>query len=1080
MGTLQPSDVLSQREFQVAERYARGENFRDIAEGLGIAPSTVRTHLAKIYRKLGVSTKVALAEALRVGPHDQTPDVGPLDPVPRSPARRQIASVAYLFVDGFVELARTAPPEDIRTHADTLRKSVSAVALDHGAQVLSHGGGAYALVFGFPQSKEHDAEAAARAAICLQSSSNNLEGTGQIAALSAKIAIFTGHVVVPPRKAGAAAPALDQIVAGFVDIAAEMARTADADRIMACPKTRAAVTVGDFEAATDGSENSVLLRLNDHRTRFRADTLPDHNTFVGRKLEIEMLGELHASCCAGSGQAAQIVGEAGIGKSRLIQEFLHRIQQDGDRVLVAQCDPMDRAQPFAPVRRLLLQIAARKETEAAALREVWGPEQEDSAMLDVAIGEILGDPALGGDLAARSSPELRRARAFDALDALLWRNALNGTLMFACEDVHWADPTSREWLDRLSGSIGNAPILLLTTSRPVGGTHALVGSDVVTLNLRPLTKEQSKALIVAQPESSVLTDERRVQIAERAEGVPLFLEELLRASVALKEIKDVPDTLTGAVRARFDISGDSSVLVEAASVFGRRFETADVAAILKKDPGEVDEELDRIRDTKVIVPVFGADPGHFQFRHALLRDFAYGQLTRERLAMLHKRAAGVLKKKPGAPPVLIAEHLAASGQKSEAAGQFLQAAGIAVGRAANREVIDICERVIALADGLATPAEQLGIELNARILMGVAMQALYGYSAPDVLENYRKARDLCEIAGAREELFPVLRGLFVYNLLAGKLREAYRLALQLIDMADRTGTREHFIESRFALGQIKIYHREDIDEGLALLQAAAERYDTADSARHVRTYGQDPGAFSLALSLFTLVAMGRFEEARQTILAANDLAEQVGHPMSRAAVLVFSSWALHMMKEPDRAVHYAEHARELGRQQLLPAFEFWGDVMHAAAIGDVAPVAQKLGFYEGSGMKFTVVIIVPLLAEQALEAGDIALASEMNRRALDLLATDEAEPCMSAQAYRIAARVDAALGDMAARDAWLERAWAATQATGSHFFAVLVATDALALGLSSEPWTGRLSDALRPVASQLPKALRERAERLLQ
>lgn len=190
---------------------------------------------------------------------------------------------------------------------------------------------------------------------------------------------------------------------------------------------------------------------------------------------------------------------------------------------------------------------------------------------------------------------------------------------------------------------------------------------------------------------------------------------------------------------------------------------------------------------------FGRSRGGFTTKiHALLRDIAYAQLTQDRLVRLHKGAAGVLKSRSGTRPILIAEHLAASGQHSEAIGQFLQAASITVGRAANLEVIDMCNRVIAMSGNLPAPPEQLGAELNARIQMGVAMQALYGYSAPDVLENYRKARDLCEIAGACEELFPVLRGLYVYNLLAGNLREAYRLALQLIDMADRTGTREHF------------------------------------------------------------------------------------------------------------------------------------------------------------------------------------------------------------------------------------------------------------------------------------------------
>lgn len=152
-------------------------------------------------------------------------------------------------------------------------------------------------------------------------------------------------------------------------------------------------------------------------------------------------------------------------------------------------------------------------------------------------------------------------------------------------------------------------------------------------------------------------------------------------------------------------------------------------------------------------------------------------------------------------------------------------------------------------------------------------------------------------------------------------------------------------------------------------------------------------------------------------------------------------------------------------------------MIHGAITGNVPPVEQVLGFYDGSGMKFTVVIVLPLLAERALETGDISTAAEMNGRALDLLATGEAEPCMSAEAYRIAARIEAARGDEAAGQEWPERAWAATQATGSHFFAFLTATDALGAGFPADPWQQRLNGTLRHVSSQLPEVLIERAER---
>ncbi|UMA66238.1 AAA family ATPase [Roseivivax marinus] len=1060
---------------QIAERYALGENFREISDGLNIAPSTVRTHLAKVYRKLDVSNKVALAEVLRPPVPDVAAEPASSDTVKRVPARRTTATVAYLFVERFAVAAQSASPEDVRDFADAIRRTVADVARAFEAEHLSHGAAAHALVFGFPQAQELDAETAARAAISLRCALSEQSSPDPFGHLAPQIALYTGHVVVPPRRAGAAAPKLEQVVAGLVDIAAEMARKCEPGTVRVCPRTRSAIPVGDFEGDAGSASTAVLIGLREQRFRSGSEGTRAGSRFVGRTLELEMLDELHATCAERFGQTAQIVGDAGIGKSRLIQEFLARIDKAGQRVLVMQCDPLDLVEPFAPVHRMLRTIADPAAPKETAMRALWADTSVAAETLGIAIGEILGDPAIGGDLAARSSPERRRACTFDALDALLWSHAGQALLVVVCEDLHWADPTTLEWLGRLSIVIGNAPIFLLTTSRPRHGAAPLVGSDVATITLRPLTASQSAALIATLPGATELAGDIVDRIVNRSDGVPLFLEELFNASLSLDTAADVPDSLTGALRARFAISGEPITIVEAASVFGQSFEVADVAAILKSDPAEVEDRLTGIRDAKVIMPAFGSGAGQYQFRHALLRDFAYSQLTRDRLAALHARAATVLTKKPGAPALMIAEHLAASGQTADAAGRYLQAAGIAVGRGANREVIDICGRVIALCADLPSVPDRVGTELQSRILMGVAMQALHGYSHPSVLDNYRRAHELCEMAGARTELFPVLRGLYVYNLLAGNLRESHRLALQLTDMAERLGTREHLTEARFALGQITAYHCDEIEDGLSLLREAAELYDGSMSAHHVRSYGQDPGVFSLALSLFPLVAMGRFSEVRQTIRTANDLAERTGHPMSHAAALVFSSWACNAMSDGNQALVFADQACALGRTQLLPSFEFWGEAMRAVALGDVAQVARKLEFYDASGMKFTIVIILPMLAERALDAGEVGTAVDVNRRALDLLATDEAEPCMSAEAYRITARIEAAQGRTEARNALLDKAWSLTEATGARFFGLRTAAQALAFDLPCDPWKGRLAQSTEDISSELPASIRDRA-----
>jgi DNA-binding CsgD family transcriptional regulator len=1075
------SGRLSRRELEIAGRYADGEGFRQIADQLHLAPSTVRTHLQRIYRKLEVSSKIELGRALRADAGETLPG-GPGQVAVDTTLHHQRLTLLYVFLDGFTDFARSAEPERLAGMVAALTDAVVAVVEPLEGRLIRRAGSSLVAGFGLRRAKETDAESAALAAMALLDCLPMRLAAIGLPPLDPRLALLSGDALLPAGGAGADP---DAFVGTLIDIAGELARSAEAGRIVACARTAALARTAIVRPTGSNSADAIheLIAVGAGPTRFDLRRRRGMARLVGRQSEISVLLELLERSAEGVGQMALISGEAGIGKSRLVSEFLARLGDRGARALVVQCEPFDRSRPFAPLLRALLHRVA---SEGAApvdagdgLRRLWRATDFDPTELALALAELRGQALTDWGPWTRTSAERRRAVAMAALDTLV-RGRANGTVaILVIEDLHWADPTTLEWIERLQQQVETAPVCILATQRAGGGMRSDLGEHVTRIVLKPLTAVQVVELIGAHAGGRDLSAESVDGIAARAEGVPLYVEELARAALDGAGRSAIPRSLEAALAARLDIPPEAHALAAAAAVVGRDFGVAELAVVLGEERSGLERALVPLVQAGIVTPVLGAAGGYYRFRHILLRDAAYARLTDERRRELHGRMAAALASDPEASQQVQAQHLEAAGRLEAALACWLAAAGDAVGRAANREVIDICERIIDLARDIAEPAARLSIELAARVLLGVALQATEAYVGDRLHANYRMAHELCERAGARPELFAVLRGLYVYNLLTGQLRRAHRLAIQLNDLAERTGESGHLVEARFALGQVMIYHGKDIRHGLDLLTDGAERYVVAEHAGHAHSFGQDPGVFCLGLALFPLVALGEFEAARAVSRRALALAERIGHPMSRAAALVFGGWAAFMMADRERAGLYAQTAMAVSREQLLPAFGAWGDMLTCIIERNLAGFERGLAFYDQSGVRFSGMMLVPMMAEAALDAGDPAMARRLMVRASQWLQSPEEEPCFAIEALRIAGRIAHAAGDATGRDRAFARSLAHAEATGARFFALRAVTDAALAGARGADWPALLRGGLGLLGPALPTPDRLRAERAL-
>ena len=448
-----------------------------------------------------------------------------------------------------------------------------------------------------------------------------------------------------------------------------------------------------------------------------------------------------------------------------------------------------------------------------------------------------------------------------------------------------------------------------------------------------------------------------------------------------------------------------------------------------------------------------------------MRDTAYTSLVRWNRRELHGRIADALQRDPEAPAEIVATHLEGAGRFAAAVRRWMEAAAASVARSANLEAIRSCDRALALLQEMQEISAAVSLELEIRVLRGVALQATQGYASPEVADNYHRARQLCAAAGSRAELFPVLRGLHVYYLLAGQLREAHRLAQELTAIAEREGERAQLLEARVALGQTLAYHTDEVRHGRDMLLNAARLYDSSMHSGHAYRFGQDPGVFSLILSALPSMVLGEIAQAKRDIAAGVALARRVRHPLSLAAAYVFAAQVHLFLRDREKARAWAEWALAVANDQALPFFAGWAEIV--LGVASLPPNRERIdrgaAMYPATGTRFSASGTLTTAAESALSTGDVARARRLLEGPLQTARSEDREAYLAAETLRVHALTAAAEGKLSTAESAINEAWQTAQAAGACFWALRVATSAMERGLTGAPWPDRLRSSLNGI-----------------
>ena len=664
------------------EQYA--QTFRDNAIDADVLCDLTDEHLRELGLPLGARLKLLRAVAT-LGISEQTPaspEITP--PAPRTDAERRYLTVMFCDLVGSTGISARLDAEEWRDLVGAYLDAASAAVTEMGGRVAKKLGDGLMALFGYPVAQENDAERAVRAALSIQRALAEMNrknaGTGK-PALNARIGIETGPVVVD---------AAGEIFGDAPNVAARVQGLAEPGAVLVTARVQRQVA-GLFVAEERGihtlkgvPEPMGLLRLIRASGGGRRAGARNLTPLIGRDDETALLTRRWERARQGNGQLVLIVGEPGLGKSRLIEEFHARLSETPHTWVEWSCSQLLQNTPLHPIaewgRQRFGGADVPAERRLADLESSLAQVKLDPGENAPLLAPLLDIPLPKGRAPTLAPEELRR-RQLAALTNWVMAGAKVQPVVLAFEDLHWADPTTLDVLRGIAERGALAPLFIVATTRPEFRPPWSMRSHHGTVSLAPLDRAQVRDMVAELAARDALPKEVVEDVAARTGGVPLFVEEVTRLLLERGEqggIQAIPPTLQQSLAARLDRLGPAREVAQIGSVIGRGFSYALLRDVAGMGDTPLQAALERLGEADIVL-VQGQPPeSDYRFKHALIQDAAYENLLKSRRQVLHRRVAEILRDRfadtAAAEPEILAHHFAQAGM-TEAAIEWWGTAG---------------------------------------------------------------------------------------------------------------------------------------------------------------------------------------------------------------------------------------------------------------------------------------------------------------------------------------------------------------------------------------------------------------------
>jgi class 3 adenylate cyclase/predicted ATPase len=959
----------------------------------------------------------------------------------RSPEaeRRQLTVMFCDLVDS-TRLSSQLDPEDWRDVVRAYQRVCTEVIQRYDGHIAQLLGDGLLVYFGYPQAHEDDAQRAVRTGLgiieAVGALNTRLEQDKGIG-LAVRLGVNTGLVVVGEM---GGAGRQEQLALGEIPNVAARIQGLAAPNTLVVSSATSRLIQGYFECQDMGAQalrgvtESMrvyhVLRESGARGRLDVAVTRGLTPLVGRELEVALLRERWEQAKSGHGHVVLLSGDAGIGKSRLVQMLKEHIAHEPH--MLWECRSLSYFEntalfPLTDLFQRLLQFQA-EDTPDAKLGKLAQMLSQFRLPLEETVplfAPLLSLPIPEDHYPLLNlSPQRQRQKTLETIVMLLQEHAERHPVLFIVEDLHWTDPSTLELLNLIIEQIPTTSILTVLTCRPHFQPAWHHRSYITEMTLNHLSHTQVEQIVTGVTDGKTLPREVLAQIVEKTDGVPLFVEEMTKAVVEsghLKEVDDhyaltgslstlaIPTTLQDSLMARLDRLVTAKAIAQYAAVIGRQFAYDLLSMVSQLDAATLQRELGRLVEAEIVYQRGLPPQATYVFKHALIQDAAYQSLLKSARQQYHQRIAQVLEAHfldtTVTQPELIAHHYTEAGLTEKAVHYWHQAGQSAVQRSAYVEAIAHLRQGLALLEMLPETPDRIRREVDLHIALGSSLAVTKGQAAPEVEQTFIRAQHLCQHLDDPHQLFSVLHGLWYYYFGRAELQTAHALCEQLLTLAQHVQDSTTMLvtahaalgRTLFFLGEPALAHTH-FTQGMAL-------YDLSQHHASVFHPGRDSGVRIFAA--WTLWYLGYPDQGLARSQEALTWAQQSARPFSLGFALSFAAVFHQLRREVRCTQERAEASLNVATDQGFPYWRGRGSVLRGWALAyqgqaqaGIEQISQGMMAWRATGGELMRPYYLALLAEAHGIIGDPEPGLKVLKEALALVDTT-GERWYESEIYRL-------------------------------------------------------------------------------
>ena len=889
-------------------------------------------------------------------------------------AERRRLTVMFVDLVGSTELSDRLDPEDlghvIRGYQDIVDRAVARFE----AHVAQYTGDGVMVYFGYPTAHEDGAERAVRSALAIMREIAKVSVPGG-EELAARIGIATGLVVVGDLIG--TGEAREHAVGQTPNLAARLQSMAKPGEILVSDRTRELIG-SSFELRDLGKQQLkgiavpvVAYSVTGERvveSRFDAQRPSRVAAMIGRAGELELLRDRWRAANSGEGQVVLLMGEAGIGKSRILRALQDSLAHEPPMVLYHQCSQYYADSALHPAIQQLTRAAQISAGDTADMRL----DRLESLLAGAAAAEIaLIAALLGIDGTQRYgtldlTPQQHRLHTFDALMSQLVRVAESRPVLWVLEDAHWIDPSTLELVQRCIDQVAEVRVLAVVTARPDFKHDFGAHRNLTRMELNRLDPIEITAMVDGVTGGKPLPETLIAEIVAKSDGVPLFVEEFTKSmleSGVVRETEDafvfdstrqamrVPASLHDSLMARLDRLHAYKEIAQTAACIGREFSHGLLANICETQEPVLHDALARLVDAELIHRRGGMQEPQYAFKHALVRDAAYESLLRSKREKIHARLVAALERRPDTAPEIIAQHAAHACMNEKAIDYWQKAAAAAVARPAYKEAIAHLTQAIRLAEEMGGDPSWQERRLFLWMALAQATIPLYGYSHSQTVSVFKHARELAVAIGKGPHRFSILHATWAAHYVRGEQDSAFEAAQSMLKFALGEANEGHKLSALRALGISQMITgtpevaKDTFEQAHRLAEVLRQRSHERRIAVADR-FAADPEIATQFHVCLTFWSLGRVDEACTLAAEAITAARAMGHAHTLAHAVTHGAIVAVVCRDVERALSLSTETIELANKHEMELWKGYGLVLHGFALALKGELVDSVPFME--------------------------------------------------------------------------------------------------------------------------------------